>query len=573
MRLLFGLLVTLVVLSAGVARPAQEVGSTGAAVDLELFSVSNWLGQLEPLTSSEGSSIGGAALLGAYLRAERDASTLTLATGNSFGSSPPISNLFDDLPAVEAMNLMGFDADTLGSDNFYHGIAYLQRAINVAQFDFVAANLEGVEDNLRDVQRYRIFEVQGVKVAVVGVTDPGSPALVFPGNFGSIRVTDPVQAALEARDESAHAGAEVFVLVTEIGATDSTGGLLIDLARRLQGFDAILGRSFGDDFSAVINEALVVANQARGASFARTTLHYEAGLGVTQRSVSFVTPEAGRVSPAPDIEALVATYRNQLAIRLSQVLATSTAPLPASDLCGQPQGRTCESLAGDLVADALRAAQDADFAIVNAGSIRGPLTCTTAGGPGFCPATPALAITEGLLQSTLPFRNRAVTIQVSGAELKAMLENGVSAMPSAEGRFPQVSGLCFTYDISRPAGSRVTGAVRQLDGGRCDIQIDLTEAARYILATNDFIAAGGDGYPRPAATPLVGRTLVDLLRAYLEQAGMVTPGATGRIVCTSAGIVACPSTSGGVSRGSPPETGLLADSNIRPPATGEGGLR
>ena len=85
---------------------------------------------------------------------------------------------------------------------------------------------------------------------------------------------------------------------------------------------------------------------------------------------------------------------------------------------------------------------------------------------------------------------------MNGSELKAMLENGVSLMPSAQGRFPQVSGLCFTFNVEAAAGSRVTSAVRQAANGTCTgAPVDLTSGSTYKIAENDFMMTGGDGYP------------------------------------------------------------------------------
>ena len=131
-------------------------------------------------------------------------------------------------------------------------------------------------------------------------------------------------------------------------------------------------------------------------------------------------------------------------------------------------GRTCESLIGDVVTDALRTTYGTDFAITNSGGIRADLTCPPEGSE-FCPTDAGeLPITEGQVLTVLPFGNVAVTVEVSGAELKAMLEAGVAAMPEASGAFPQVSGFCFTYDIEAEPGSRVTG--RRAAGGRRDVQ-------------------------------------------------------------------------------------------------------
>jgi len=125
--------------------------------------------------------------------------------------------------------------------------------------------------------------------------------------------------------------------------------------------------------------------------------------------------------------------------------------------------------------------------------------------------------------------------------LKTFLENGVSAMPAANGRFPQVSGLCFTYNISAPAGSRVTGAVRQAADGSCTgPPVDLTAASTYTLAENDFMASGGDGYPN-VADRVSTRDIMDQATAdHIAANTPVSPAIQGRITCAINGAPACP---------------------------------
>ena len=212
--------------------------------------------------------------------------------------------------------------------------------------------------------------------------------------------------------------------------------------------------------------------------------------------------------------------------------------IPRSDVCGRVDGRLCESLVGDTTTDAMRTKYSpigVEFAITNSGGLRDALTCPAAGGgTGLCPARaqPPYAITRGQVLAVLPFGNIVVTLNVNGAELKSMLENGVSLMPSAQGRFPQVSGLCFTYDVDAPAGSRVTGAVRQAVDGTCTgAPIDLTAAATYEIAENDFMASGGDGYPnftsRAATQDIMDQTLADYVTAHTP----ISPTIQGRIKC------------------------------------------
>jgi 2',3'-cyclic-nucleotide 2'-phosphodiesterase (5'-nucleotidase family) len=192
----------------------------------------------------------------------------------------------------------------------------------------------------------------------------------------------------------------------------------------------------------------------------------------------------------------------------------------------------------------MRAATPVDFAITNSGGLRADLTCPTFDNASdFCPAytPPPYPITRGQVLAVLPFGNVVVTVSINGAELKMMLENGVSMMPSAQGRFPQVSGLCFTYDISAPAGSRVLSAVRQAADGSCTgAPIDLTAAASYKIAENDFMASGGDGYPN-----FMGRTnswgsMDQTLADFVTATSPLSPAIQGRIVCTTSGATACP---------------------------------
>jgi 2',3'-cyclic-nucleotide 2'-phosphodiesterase (5'-nucleotidase family) len=187
-----------------------------------------------------------------------------------------------------------------------------------------------------------------------------------------------------------------------------------------------------------------------------------------------------------------------------------------------------------------------DFAITNSGGLRANLTCpTTDISTDFCPAytPPPYPITRGQVLAVLPFGNQVVKVQVTGAELKSMLENGVSRMPSADGRFPQVSGFCFTYDISATAGSRVTGAVRQAADGSCTgDSVDFSDSAWYWVAENDFMATGGDGYPNfySAGRVFTLDYMDEVLADHIAVNTPISPAIQGRIVCTTSGATACP---------------------------------
>lgn len=534
-----------------------------STVDIQILTVSDWHGQLDPLSVTGVGNVGGAAALSTYFQQDRaiNPNTLTLTAGDAYGATPPLSNFFNEEPTVLAMRLMGFQADTFGNHNFDRGLAHLQQMIDLANapagvqpgapFQYVSANLKNRDQNLSGVDDFEIFDVGGVKVAVIALTNPEAPTLVFPGSFGTIEITDPVAAANKARAAAKRAGARVFVIMIHAGITGfdpGTGqafGPLIDFANRVGHFDLIVGDHTDFEYSGIHNNALVVENRSKGRTYARINLTVDTNKQrVVNRGVQFITPLTSAVTPDPAIVALLQPYRDALAPIFSTVVGDSSVFVPRADSCGRADGRLCESLIGNLTTDAMRLRYGTDFAITNAGGLRADLTCPTTDNPtDFCPAyTPSpFLISRGQVLTVLPFGNIVVTLPLNGAELKTMLENGVSSMPGANGRFAQVSGLCFTYDISAPAGSRVTSVVRQAADGSCTgAAVDLTSAANYTIATNDFVANGGDGYP-VLISRAVSREIMDqVLADHVTANSPLSPSIQGRVVCTTSGAAVCP---------------------------------
>ncbi len=548
----------LFVLSLVLSTCASLDAAPRSPVTIQILAVSDWDAQLDPL-----SGVGGAAVLSAYFAQERRAnpSTVTLTAGNSFGVSPPLSGVFDDVPAILAMRLMGFDADTLANHNFDHDLAYLQRLITLAgatpgtqpgaAFRYVSANLKNRDANLTGVHDFEILDVGGVKVAVIGLTNPDAPALVTGGNFGSIEVADPVAAASRARVAAKRAGATVFVAVVSAGVTavdPDTGapsGPLIDFARRVHGFDVILGGQTDVEFAGVINDALVVENRSKGQTYSKIQLTVDPHNGrIRSRSQAFVTPDAGAVTPDPAVVQMLDVYRAQLPAILATVIGSSTVLVARTDACGAADGLLCESLAGDVVTDAMRVTSKTDFAVTNGGGIRADLTCPTPDDPtDFCPpySPPPFVTSRGQVLTALPFGNVVVTLQIDGRELKTILENGVSSLPDTHGRFSHVSGLCFRYDMSASPGQRVIDARRQAADGSCTgAPVDLTSASRYSVALNDFMASGGDGYPVLIPRAAIGAPMDEVVAAYIAAQTPIRPVIQGRVLCTTSGATACP---------------------------------
>src|SRR5918992_5678334 len=138
----------LVLLAAPAAFAAKDKGQN--PVQIQILAVSDWHGQLDPLDIVGVGQVGGASVISTYWKRDRvgKPNTITLTAGDAFGATPPLASFFDEEPAVKAMNLMGFTADTFGNHNFDKGTLHLQRMVDLAQFDYVSANLRNIESNL-----------------------------------------------------------------------------------------------------------------------------------------------------------------------------------------------------------------------------------------------------------------------------------------------------------------------------------------------------------------------------------------------------------------------------------------
>lgn len=519
---------------------SSAVAAPRPTVDIQILAVSDWHAQLDPLSVFGVGDVGGAAVLSAYWSEDRavNSNTLTLTAGDAYGASPPLSGFFNEEPAIHAMNLMGFDADTFGNHNFDRGIDHLQQMIDLAEFQYVSANLKNRDDNLTGVKDYEIFEVGGVKVAVIGITNPEAPNLVFPGNFGTIEPTNPIPAANKARARAKADGAQVFIAITHLGVTgfDSTGaatGPLIDFANNVGGFNVIFGDHTDVQYSAVHNNALVVENRSKGATYSKTVLTVDPQNGrIVNRTNTFVTPLSSAVTPDPAIVSMLAPYRAALSAAFDAPIGVATDVFPR----GGNIERSGEVAIGNLIADALRLRYGTQLALTNGGGIRAPLPSSylpadltlRRNSPGYAPGPP-FDLVVGDAFAVLPFGNSVVTRTVTGAQLWAALENGVSQInpatcSGADGRFPQISGFKFTFQCSLPAGSRVLSVAFPDD---TPIPPDGTT---YTFATNDFVNAGGDFYTMFVDGQGTTReVMADVVLEYIQGLGTITPTIEGRI--------------------------------------------
>jgi len=178
--------------------------------------------------------------------------------------------------------------------------------------------------------------------------------------------------------------------------------------------------------------------------------------------------------------------------------------------------RTEEAAIGNLITDAMRDGVDADIGLTNGGGIRAKKI--------YAPGT---MLTRRDFLKELPFGNVVVKLSLTGAQVWDVLENGVSEIEQQSGRFPQVSGMSFTYNPKAKAGARVVSVKigsQSLNKGRT-----------YTMATNDYMASGGDGYSVLKKAKVIinasnATIMASMVMDYIKGKGSVSPKVEGRIV-------------------------------------------
>jgi len=470
-----------------------------------IVAISDWHGQVEPVTVTAGGRprpVGGAAALKAYFdreRARNPGRTLVVTAGDAFGATPPVSSFLDDVPAVEAMNLMGLDADTLGNHNFDHGLDRLLKLVGLARFPYVAANVVG-PDGATLVPPTHVFDLRGVRVGVIGIANPETPDLVAAGRTGDLRFLPPAPVIHAHASRLRREGADVVVVLAHVGATGVGAdgaplGRLGVLARLVRGVDVLFGDHTDVTVNARVGDTLVVESRSRGLEYAVVEVEHDARLGrVVGARATHRVPYADEIAPDPALAAMVDGWRARVRPLFDRPIGATDAPLRRS--------RRGESALGNLVADALRAAYGVQIALVNSGGLRDDLpsayqpavTALRRPAPGYATGPP-WDLVHGDLVTVFPFGNVAVTFTITGRTLWAALEHSVAAgalvgddFVNASGRFLQVSGVTYRFDASRPPGRRIV-EVRLEDGA--PVAPDETE---YSAATVDFVYGGGDGF-------------------------------------------------------------------------------
>jgi 2',3'-cyclic-nucleotide 2'-phosphodiesterase (5'-nucleotidase family) len=484
---------------------ALSLGIGAAAADPVTLKIVH-VNDLDRMEEDDGK--GGVARLATVVDQIRRGDPHVLVTNGGDAISPSLLSGFDHgAHMIDLFNQIGFDAMALGNHEFDFGPEVLAERITEAQFPLLSNNAMEADGTLIDgLTESLMIDVGEYKVGLFGLTTASTAVKSSPG---PITFADPVETAETMAAKLREAGADLVIAVAHTDRREDNElirkapvDLLLsgddhDLRLEYDGRMGMVESGSQAEFVTVITVTMDMVEGRSGPSF------------VWEPSFEMINTAAAE--PSATLAAAVQGYEDKLSRELDIEIGTTEAPLDSR----RTTVRAEEAALGNLITDAMREAVGADVAITNGGGIRADRTYDA-----------GTMLTRRDIQSELPFGNKTILIEVSGADLRAALENGVSEVEDGGGRFPHVSGLTFTYDASKPAGERVTEV---LIGGA-----PLDDAATLKLATNDFMGKGGDGYavfidkPRIIDTnagALMARQVID----HIAAAGSVAPTVDGRI--------------------------------------------
>ncbi|MCA3220593.1 MAG: bifunctional metallophosphatase/5'-nucleotidase [Burkholderiales bacterium] len=547
-----------------------------AQIPLRIIAINDLHGHLEPGENTIGVPhpqdatrivplrTGGAAFLATRVNALRkDApASVFVSTGDLIGASPLVSALFRDEPTVQAMNAMGLDLNAAGNHEFDHGVQELQRMVGGGcartprgatqscangrgsyegmRFALLAANVVD-EAGQPLFAPHKIRSVQGVNVGFIGAVTRSTPRIVMPSGIRGLRFEREAAAVNRSVQALRTQGVNAFVAVIhEGGDTDghfnecaNPRGEIFEIARELDpAVRVVLSGHTHRGYVCEIDGRVII----QGASFGRLVsvvdLRLDARSGSIRpeiRAINVTVPNGldaaldpvvraahPALAPDPVVAGLVADHRERAA-----PLADTSAGRITAAFTRQPDAGG-DHAAGRLIADAhLAATRDngAQIAFTNPGGVRSDLR----------PRGPDGRVTYGDLFTMQPFGNSLVTMTLTGAQLKTLLEDQWSRSNPDRLRFLQPSrGLTYAWRADRPHGHRIDPDSIRLAGER----IRPEQSVR--VTVNRYLAEGGDGFSvlREGRDHAGGPLDVDALTAHLRQqskAGPIAPDLTPRI--------------------------------------------
>ncbi|MCQ4634342.1 5'-nucleotidase C-terminal domain-containing protein [Shinella sp. CPCC 100929] len=546
---------------------ALSSGSALADYELNILHINDLHSRIEAINKfdstcsaeeeGKGECFGGVARLKAAIDAQRQAQTgknlLLLNAGDNFQGSL-FYTTYKGAVEAEFLNLMKFDAMTVGNHEFDDSEDGLATFLDKVQFPVVTANVAAsASSKIGDsIKPFIVLEQGGQKIGIVGAVANDTAELSSPGP--NVLIGDDVADITAAIGELKKQGVNKIIALTHVGYPRDLAAIA-----KIPDVDVVVGGHTNTFLSNTSDKAegpypTLVDNPGgykvpvvQAGAYSK----YLGNLKVVFDDAGVVKASSGEpilidasIKPDEAVLARIKELGGPIEELKNKIVAESASPIDGSrEVC-----RAAECAMGNLVTDAIldrTKGQGTTIAITNGGGLRASID----GGP----------VSMGEVLSVLPFQNTVATFQLKGSDLVAALENGLSQIEEGAGRFPQVSGMKYSFDKSKPAGSRVVSVeVKEGDGF-----VPLDAAKTYNVVSNNYMRAGGDGYSVFAKAGMnaydFGPNLELVVADYLSANRPYKPYTDGRITEVAAATVV----------ESPTTTGETATSTETAPATGE----
>ncbi len=528
---------------------ALSAGVSFADYTLTILHINDWHSRIESNNKFEstcsaeeegkGECIGGAARLVTAIAQERDKlkgqNVLLLNGGDNFQGSL-FYTTYKGAAEAEFLNQMKFDAMTVGNHEFDDGEDALVPFLEKIQFPVLSANVHpNAQSKVGDrIKPSLVLDVGGQKIGIVGAVTNDTPELASPGP--NIQIDEDIKAITAEVEKLKGEGVNKIIALTHVGYPRDK-----ELIARIPGVDVVVGghshsllsntdaKAEGPYPTMIDNPDGYKVPVTQAASYSKYLGEFTVTFdddGVVKEAKGdpiyldkSITPDAGVLDRIKELGAPIEE------LKLKEVSET-TKPIDGSrESC---RARECEM--GNLVADAILdrvKGQGVEIVFQNGGGLRASIDQGV--------------VTMGEVLTVLPFQNTLATFQLSGKDIVASLEGGVSEIEEGKGKFPQVAGLKYSFDKSvAPNGGRVKSVEVMENGAWAPID----PAKEYLVATNNFVRQGGDGYKLFADNASnaydYGPSLEQVVADYLTANRPYTPKLDGRITEIAAAAETAP---------------------------------
>ncbi|WP_398484013.1 bifunctional metallophosphatase/5'-nucleotidase [Tardiphaga sp.] len=533
--------------------PVAHAQTSTGPVDVTLLAINDFHGNLRPapggITINDPADktrkitvpAGGAehmATLVQQLRASKK-HTAFVAAGDLIGASPFLSALFHDEPTIEALSMMGLEIAAVGNHEFDEGRDELLRMQHGgchpidgckgphpfagATFRYLAASTIDTKSGKPLLPPYEIRSFDGIPVAFIGLTLKGAPNLVAPPGIAGLEFRDEAETVNALVPELKTKGVEAIVVLIHEGGLP-TGGLnecpgisgpIVDIVKKFdKAVDVVVSGHTHRAYTCEIDGRLVTSGDKYGTLVTTIELKLDrATRDITSAKADNIIVHTS-IPADPSQTALLAAYD-----KVAAPIAARPAGVITETLSRMPNMQTGESPLGNVIADAHLAATSAPdrghavMAFTNPGGIRSDIVKKS-----------DADVSYGDVFAAQPFRNQLVTLTLTGAEIKAMLEQ--QWRDPRRPRILQVSkGFSYAWDNAGSDGHRIIAESMKLGGTPID------PAAPYRVTVNNFLAVGGDGFTvlKDGKDAIIGVYDVDALSIYLRSNSPVAPGPLDRI--------------------------------------------